>query len=275
MQLYPLKSKLILPGDSITVRLFEALSAAKLGINNGDIIAVASKVVSLSERNIVSLSRVKPTISARRLARRFGLIPEFAQVVLEESDAVYGGVPGVLLTLKNGDAVANSGVDRKNAPGESVIPWPANPQRSAETIRKTTNQKLGKKVGVVIVDSRVTPLRLGTIGLAIACSGFQPVQDARGMRDLYGRKVQMTLQALADGIAGAAHILMGETRETVPFVLVRDAPVKLEGNKRPRTMTLPIKDCLYMSQMPRPLIEKRRVNNEHSKVRKLPIHIIE
>jgi len=227
VQLYPLKSKLILPGDSITARLVEALSVAKLGVKNGDIIAIASKVVSLSEKNIVSLAKVKPTISARRLARRFEMPPEFAQVVLDESDAVYGGVPGVLLTLKNGDAVANSGVDRKNAPRESVVPWPVNPQRSAATIRRTMTHKFGKKIGVVIVDSRVTPLRLGTIGLAIACSGFQPVRDARGMRDLYGRKVVMTLQSLADGIAGAAHLLMGETRETIPFVLVREAPIKL------------------------------------------------
>ncbi len=123
MQLYSLKSRLILSGDSITKRLVEALAAAKLGIKTGDIIAIASKVVSLSEKNIVSLAKVKPTTSARRLARRFGLPPAFAQVVLDESDAVYGGVPGVLLTLKNGDAVANSGVDRKNAPGESVVPW--------------------------------------------------------------------------------------------------------------------------------------------------------
>ena len=256
MQLYPLKCKLILPGDSITARLVEALSAAKLGVKNGDIIAIASKVVSLSEKNIVSLAKVKPTISARRLARRFEMPPEFAQVVLDESDAVYGGVPGVLLTLKNGDAVANSGVDRKNAPGESVVPWPLNPQRSAETIRRTVDRKLGKRVGVVIVDSRVTPLRLGTIGLAIASSGFQPVRDARGMRDLYGRKVRMTLQALADGIAGAAHMLMGETRETIPFVLIQDAPIKLAAGKQANSMTLPVKDCLYMSQMPRPFLEK-------------------
>ena len=256
MQLYPLKSKLILPGDSITARLVEALSVAKLGVKNGDIIAIASKVVSLSEKNIVSLAKVKPTISARRLARRFEMPPEFAQVVLDESDAVYGGVPGVLLTLKNGDAVANSGVDRKNAPGESVVPWPLNPQRSAETIRRTVDRKLGKRVGVVIVDSRVTPLRLGTIGLAIASSGFQPMRDARGMRDLYGRKVRMTLQALADGIAGAAHMLMGETRETIPFVLIQDAPIKLAAGKQASSMTLPVKDCLYMSQMPRPFLEK-------------------
>lgn len=255
MQLYPLKSNLILPGDSITARLVEALSAAKLVVKNGDIIAVASKVVSLSERNIVSLLTVKPTMPARRLARRFGLSPEFVQVVLDESDAVYGGVHGVLLTLKNGDAVANSGVDRKNAPDESVIPWPVNSRRSAETIRKMVSRKLGKRVGVVIVDSRVTPLRLGTIGLAIACSGFRPVRDARGRRDLYGRNVLITLQSLADGIAGAAHLLMGETRETVPFVLVRGAPVKLFVGKRVGSMTLPVKECLYMSQMPRPLLE--------------------
>jgi len=137
LQLYPLKSKLVLPGDSITVRLTEALASAKLGVKNGDIIAIASKVVSLSEENVVSLAEVKPSISARRLASRFGVPPEFVQVVLDESDAVYGGVPGVLLTLKNGDAVANSGVDRKNA-RESVIPWPVNPQRSAEKIRRNS-----------------------------------------------------------------------------------------------------------------------------------------
>lgn len=254
MQLYALKSKLILPGDSIAARLIESLSAARLRLNNGDIIAVASKIVSLSERNLISLGTVKPTARAERLGRRFELLPGFAQVVLREADAVYGGVPGVLLTLKNGNATANSGVDRKNAPGDSVIPWPVNPQRSADRIRKSINQKLGKRVGVVIVDSRVTPLRLGTTGLAIACSGFQPVRDNRGIRDLYGRKARITFHAVADGIAGAAQLLMGETRETVPFVVVRRAPVELSSRKGSGSMTLPVKDCLYMSQMPRPLV---------------------
>ena len=127
MQLYSIKSKLILPGDPVAARFVEALSVARLRVKSGDIVAVASKVVSLSERNIVSLAKVKPTVLARRLGHRFGILPEFAQVVLDESDAVYGGVPGVLLTVKNGDAIANLGVDRKNAPGDSVIPWPLVP----------------------------------------------------------------------------------------------------------------------------------------------------
>jgi coenzyme F420-0:L-glutamate ligase len=257
VQLYPLRSNLVLPGDSVSSRFFEALSLAGLRVKNGDIVAVASKVVSLSERNIVSLANVKPTVSARSLGRRFDILPEFAQVVLDEADAVYRGVPGVILTLKNGDAVANSGVDRKNAPGNCVIPWPVNPQRSADMIRRAIHRNLGKRVGVVIVDSRVTPLRLGTIGLAIACSGFEPVKDSRGIKDLYGRSARITLHAIADGIAGAAQLLMGETRETIPFVLVRGAPVQLRARKGSDAMTLPIKDCLYMSQMPPPQLKNK------------------
>jgi coenzyme F420-0:L-glutamate ligase len=257
VQLYPLNSKLVLPGDSLTARFIDALSAARLNAKNGDIIAVASKVVSLSEGNIVSLHKVRSTALARRLGRKFELLPEFAQVVLNEADAVYGGVPGVLLTLKNGNAIANSGVDRKNALGDSVIPWPADPHRSAEIIRKALSRKFRKRMGVVIVDSRVTPLRLGTTGLAIACSGFKPVRDSRGIKDLYGRRVQITLQSLADGIAGAAQLLMGETRESIPFVLIRGAPVQLGGRNTSDSMTLPAKDCLYMSQIHSPSIVER------------------
>ncbi len=259
MELYPLKSELVLPGDSLAASFVGALSASGLRVKNDDIIAVASKVVSLSEGNIVSLRKVRSTALARRLGRKFEMLPEFAQVVLNEADAVYGGVPGVLLTLKNGDAIANSGVDQKNAPGDSVIPWPVDPHRSAVTIRKSLNRKLRKRIGVVIVDSRVTPLRLGTIGLAVASSGFQPVRDSRGTRDLYGRKVRITLQALADGIAGAAQLLMGESGETIPFVLVRGAPVQFGMGKRSDSMTLPIKDCLYMSQIPPPRFLFRKI----------------
>jgi coenzyme F420-0:L-glutamate ligase/coenzyme F420-1:gamma-L-glutamate ligase len=259
VELYPLKSELILPGNSLAASFVRALSATGLRVKNEDIIAVASKAVSMSERNIVSLSKVRPTALARQLGRRFEMLPEFAQVVLDEADAVYGGVPGVLLTLKNGDAIANSGVDQKNAPGDSVIPWPVDPHRSAETLRRSLNRKLRKRIGVVIVDSRVTPLRLGTTGLAVASSGFQPVRDSRGTKDLYGRKVRITLQAIADGIAGASQLLMGEGRETIPFVLVRGAPVQFGGGKSSDSMTLPIKDCLYMSQIPPPRLLFRKI----------------
>ena len=260
MNLYALKSKLVLPGDSIAEKFFEALSAARLKVKSGDIIAVTSKIVSIAESNIVSLAKVKATTLAKKIGGRFEMRPEFAQVVLDESDALYGGVPGVLLTLKNGDAIANSGVDQKNAPGSTVVPWPLDPQHSADSIRRIVRQKLSKNIGVVIVDSRVTPLRIGTIGIAIACAGFNPVRDTRRSRDLYGRKARITFQALADGIAGAAQLLMGEGRERIPFVLVRGAPIELTGSKRLASMKLPMKDCLYMSQMPRPILKDKHAS---------------
>lgn len=258
MQLYGLKSPLIRPGDSITEKLFEALSRARLGIKNGDIIAIASKAVSVAERNILPLGTIEPTGFAKKLGRKLGLSPDFVQIVIDESDALYGGVSGAILTIKNGDATANSGVDRKNAPPKTVIPWPLRPKYSAEKIRRAIDRKLGKKIGVMIVDSRVTPLRLGTIGFAIASSGFCPVRDERGTTDLYGRKVSITFHALADGIAAAAQVLMGETRETIPFVIVREAPIALARGSRSTSMTLPVKDCLYMSQMPAPIVKNQR-----------------
>jgi coenzyme F420-0:L-glutamate ligase len=251
LQLYPIKSAIIHPGDSITAKLVEAISSAKLSLKNGDVVAIASKIVSLSEGNIISLTGIKPSAAAKRLARKYELAREFAQIVLDQSEAVYGGVSGAVLSLKDGNATANSGVDRKNAPRNTAIPWPASPHRSAMNVRKAIKRRLGKRVGVVIVDSRVTPLRLGTIGLAIGCSGFQPVKDTRGTADLFGRRTLMTFRAIADGIAGAAHLLMGETRESIPFVLVRGAPITLDDHYRPSPMTLPVKDCLYMSQIPR------------------------
>ena len=91
-------------------------------------------------------------------------------------------------------------------------------------------------------------MRLGTIGLSLASVGFKPVKDFRGKHDLYNRRIRMTLQSVGDGIAAAAHLLMGEGGEQVPFVLVRGAPVESEGahgvNQKMR-----VEDCLYMSQI--------------------------
>ncbi len=249
MELYPLKSKLIQTGDSIADRFEEALSKTKIQVRNGDILAVASKAVSLAEGRTKLLSRVKPTRLARRLGKRYSMPPTFVQVVIEEAGRIYRGVTGTLLTVKNGDAVANSGVDRKNGPDDSVVLWPRNPRLSANNLRNTVTKRCRKRVGVVIVDSRVTPLRLGTIGLAIASSGFEPVRDIRGTPDLYGRKSRITFQALADGIAGAAQLLMGETRERTPFVLVRGAPISLKRTGDDGSIRISAKDCLFMSQI--------------------------
>jgi coenzyme F420-0:L-glutamate ligase / coenzyme F420-1:gamma-L-glutamate ligase len=249
MLVYSLKSDLARPGDSILELLSGALARTHLRLRTHDVVAVSSKVVGISQQRIVSLQSIGATRDARILARRFSLTPSFAQIVLDESDEVIGGVKGTLLTIKNGDAVANAGVDRKNAPRDSVVLWPENADAVARKLRAQIKRRFGKDVGVVIVDSRVTPLRLGTTGFAIGSAGFQPVEDIRGTRDLSGRRVEITFHATADGIAAAAQLVMGEVSERRPFAIIRGAPVRIGNNAGIIRAKLASDQCLFMSQI--------------------------
>jgi coenzyme F420-0:L-glutamate ligase len=248
---YPIRSDLARPGGAIPELLFNALAKNRVRLKTRDIIAVSSKIVGIAEKRIRYLNSIKPGSRARSLARKHFLTPEFAQAVLDEADTVVGGVKGALLTVKNGDAVANAGIDRKNAPEGAVVLWPSKPDLSASSIRRSIQRRSGKNVGVVIVDSRVSPLRLGTTGFAIGSAGFEPVEDLRGTSDLFGRRIEITLRAIADGIAASAQLVMGEASDQIPFAIIREAPVKFGDGRGVRSTKLPWNQCLYMSQIPR------------------------
>lgn len=248
MELIPLRTaKIIEPGDSISRRFFEALERNDRELRNGDVVAIASKAVAVSEGRVRLLDTFKPAPQALRLAKRYSLTPQFAQAVVSEADGIYSGVNGALLTVKTGEAAANAGIDQKNAPKGSVVLWPSNPNESARKIRKSLERRYRRKIGVIVVDSRVTPMRLGTVGLALGSSGIERVTDFRGKPDLFGRKVRITLHAIADDAASAAHLVMGEGVEMIPFVIIRGAPIRLA--KRGRIPRLAVADCLYMSQV--------------------------
>ena len=174
---------------------------------------------------------------------------QFVQIVLDEADTILGGVKGALLTIKNGDAVANAGIDQKNAPPHSVVLWPLDPDRSARKIQAAIKTLWGKNVGVVIVDSRVSPMRLGTTGFAIGSAGFHPIKDVRGEMDLSKRRVRITRHAVADGVAASAQLMMGEAAERTPFAIIRDAPATLGSRGGIRSAKLRSNYCLYMSQI--------------------------
>ncbi len=248
-ELFPIKAPFIKPGDSLITALEDGLERSRLSIKKGDIVAVASKVVSTSESRIVSLDTVSPGDLAYGLAEDYELTPEFAQVIVSEADKLFGGVRGAVLTLKDGHATANAGVDRKNAPYNSVVLWPQNPRKSALQLQTSLNRKNRRVRGIIIVDSRVTPLRLGTVGLSLASVGFRSIKDFRRKPDLSNRKIRITFQSLGDGLAAAAHVLMGEARERTPFVIIRGAPVA-ENNRRGASEKMKLDDCLFMSQIP-------------------------
>ena len=247
-ELFPIRSSTIQPRDSLIETLVKGLARSGQRLRNGDIVAVASKVVSISENRIITLDTINPGKRSLRLAKLYGLTPEFAQVVVDEADKTYGGVNGAVLTLKDGHATANAGVDRKNAPDNTVVLWPRNPKKSARQVQMGLKRQTGKSVGVVVVDSRVTPLRLGTVGLALASVGFRPVRDFRGRPDLNSRRIRITFQSMGDGVAAAAHLLMGEASERIPFVIIRGAPVDPDGGRGP-SEKMNLENCLYMSQI--------------------------
>lgn len=245
MQLFGIRTELIKAGDNLVNIILEALNRQKLAIDDGDLLAIASKVVATAEGRLKKLNSAKPSEKARKMAEEYDLEPSFVEIVLHESDLVYGGVSKALLTLKNNLFTANAGVDHKNAPKGYVALWPENPQKSAENIRGEIIERTGKNVGVLIVDSRVSPLRMGTTGVALGTAGFEPVRDYRRDKDLYGNSITITRHAIADDVASAAHLMMGESREKTPIVLVKNAPVKLCEKVDPQSTVIPKEQCLF------------------------------
>ena len=254
MQLYAICTELIQPRSDLVAVVLEAVSGQSLTVENGDVLAFASKSVATAENRLRKLASVKPSNEAKKIAARFGMEPRFAEVVLQEADEVFWGVPKALLTLKNDVLIPNAGVDQKNAPEGCVVLWPKNPFEAAESIRRDLYERTGKQVGVLIVDSRVTPLRMGTTGIAIGVAGFEPVKDHRSKKDLYGRRVLITTHALADDLASAAHLMMGESSEQTAAVLIKNAPAKFTEKIDVSAIVIPREQCLFASHIKPELI---------------------
>jgi coenzyme F420-0:L-glutamate ligase len=247
VKLYAVKTRTVRVGDNLVEIILESLKAQNLQLEDNDVVALTSKIVSYSEGRLAKTSEIKPSEKAKELAQRYSLKPEFTELILREATKVYGGVDKAVLTLKNGILTANAGIDNKNSPEDTVVLWPSKPQESAEKLRKEMRHTTGKRVAVLIVDSGLVPLRIGTTGLALAVAGFKPVKDHRQDKDLYGKPIAITRQAVADDLASAAHLLMGEAAERTPVVVIRDAPVDFdEGVYGAADMMMPFKGCIFM-----------------------------
>jgi len=245
MQLYPIKTKLIKPGESFVKIILDAIEKQSVRLDDGDVLALASKAVATANNRIANLKNIVASEEARIIAKNFGLTQEFAQLLMEEADKIYGGVKKAVLTLKNGMMNVNSGIDNKNAPKGHVVLLPEDPDKEAEKIRKEIEMQTGKKVGIIIVDSGVYPLRMGTRGFAIAVSGFKPVKDYRQRKDLFKKPIVITRHALADDLASAAHFLMGEADEKVPAVLIKNINLTLTEDDVSRDTQIPSKECVF------------------------------
>jgi coenzyme F420-0:L-glutamate ligase/coenzyme F420-1:gamma-L-glutamate ligase len=249
MHVLAVKTSLVKPGDDLIRVVLRSMRRQGIELLDDDVLAVSSKIVSFAEGRLAKLSDVKPSRKAKLLAKKYTLMPEFAELIFKEADKVVGGVKSAVLTINNGIFTVNAGIDNKNAPKGSAVLWPKNPQRQAEHIRREIVRRTSKRVGVLIVDSAVVPLRMGTRGLAIGVAGFEPVKDYRKTHDLFRRKIVMTLHAVADDLASAAHCVMGESVERTPVAVIRGAPVAFADKVDADSMKIAFNECVYLGSL--------------------------
>ena len=248
LNMFGIKTPLIKQGDNIAEVIADSLEKQGLQLQDNDVLVIAESPVATSEHRLVLLDNVRPSEKAVQLAEKYQLDPREMELILQECDEIFGGVPGAALTITKGTLAPNAGIDSSNAPDGYVVLLPKNAQKSAARIRRYIQDRCNCRIGVIIGDSRTQPLRLGCVGIAIGTSGVVPVEDAKGTFDLFGKELKITRKAVADNLVSAAQLLMGEAGESVPAVLVRGAPVQvIEGN-----MEMPLftrEECMYYSNI--------------------------
>lgn len=217
----------VVPGNDLAAMILAAAKDTGVRIRSGDVVVVAQKVVSKSEGAIRRLSQVTANPEVTELAERIGKDPRMVQIVMDEAARIVRAVPGVLIVeTRHGLICANAGVDASNVPGDDfVTTLPVDPDASAERIRAGLEAAANVSVAVIVSDSFNRPWREGSMNVAIGVSGLEPLTDLRGNADDHGRVLASTLVSLADELASAAQIVMGETGR-VPAAIIRGVEFK-------------------------------------------------
>jgi len=204
MKVVAIKTEKVIPGK----KLFDILDKYVTELEEGSILAITSKIVSICEGRMVRTDE----------ADKDELIKKEADFYLPREENKYN----LYLTIKDNLLAVSAGIDESNSNGYYVL-WPRDAQITANDVRLYLKERFGlKKIGVIITDSKTTPLRWGVTGAAIAFSGFKPLRDLIGTPDIFGRKLKMTKMGILDGLAGASVLEMGEGDNQTPIAVVSD-----------------------------------------------------
>ena len=235
-------------GNDLADILLAALARAPVALGDGDVLVVAQKIVSKAEGRLVRLATVTASPRAVELARETDKDPRLVQLILDESTEILRTRPGVLIVRHRlGNVGAHAGIDQSNVDhgdGECALLLPVDPDRSAAQLRATILARTGRVVGVIIADSMNRAWRLGTIGGAIGCAGITVLDDLRGTNDLYGRELKVTVINRADSLAATACLLMGESIQRTPAVLVQGLPPE-DATQTARDLIRPLAEDMF------------------------------
>ena len=217
-----------------------------ISLKNGDVLVISSKYISNSQGRILDHNSIKLSENANEISKKFSINQKLSEAIVRESDIIFGGVSGFVITSANNIMAPNAGIDKSNSQGKLIL-YPNDPYLIAEQIKRKFFLDYSLHVGIIIVDSRLMPARVGTIGVAIACSGIEPVLDRRATTDLDGNVLKVTFQATADNLASIANHKMGEGDETMPLAIIRNSDAKITDRKiSPKEMAISHDECLYV-----------------------------
>jgi len=226
------------PGDSIGKIIGESILSQGDFLYDGDIVIITQKIISKAEDRFVHSASVIPSETAKIISVISQKPPELIELILQESNSVLRyNERAVIVEHKLGFVCANAGIDQSNVlrekkgEGDWYLLLPKNPDKSAEQVRNHLNKIFSTQVGVMIIDSHGRAWRYGTVGTAIGISGLPGLVDLRGKPDLYGRELKITRVGVADELAGAASLVMGQADEKIPAVIARGFPYKLREAK--------------------------------------------
>jgi coenzyme F420-0:L-glutamate ligase / coenzyme F420-1:gamma-L-glutamate ligase len=239
---------LLQPGDDLCETILHAVARSGEQLRSGDVLVLAQKIVSKAQGRFVDLDQVTPSPRALELAKVVEKDPRVIELILRESAEVLRARRDVIVVVHRlGFVMANAGIDFSNVDAKEensrVLLLPAEPDGECERLCRDLLERAGTSVAVIINDSHGRAWRNGTVGVAIGASGIAALLDLRGRPDLFGRALRITQVGLADELAAAASLLMGQADEGTPIVLVRGLSyAQMEGRAadlvRPKELDL-------------------------------------
>jgi len=258
MELFSIRLPLIKKNDPLLQIIIQTIKDQGKSLIEGDIIVIAEKVVATSQGRVINLTEVKDVSKkAKKLAENYEMDERYVELILQEASMILGGMRHVILAKVNDFLIANAGIDQSNAGIGNVVLLPKNLKKVVWDYWKKLRREFGiDNFGVIIADSRVQPLRKGTIGIAIATAGFEPIEDLRGHPDLFNRLMEITMRAVADDLASAAQFLLSEADQQTPVVIIRNSKVEFTENPQ-LTPEMAPEECLYMNIFSKYLLKKQ------------------
>lgn len=239
---------IIRKGDRLSTLIRNAAENQGTPIQNDDIIIITHVIVSRAEGNTINLDTIEPSQFAKAIAKKSDKDPALVEVVLREAESIIRMRNGSLITrTKHGLICANSGVDKSNVPGERTVALlPKDPDESARQIRQEIEKETEKTVAVIISDTHGRPLRDGEINIAIGVAGIAPIRDRKGEKDLFNYVLKVKSTAVADELASAAELVIGQADEAIPTAIIRGYSYKKSERATAKDMLRPLEKEFFL-----------------------------